>query len=110
MSSICIFFYSTATPDNLQLLTSREKSGAEIFLKWFNIGAMVVGAGVGVASFGVAGLVLGPVIGAAAATLTGIIFQANPVDQWRAVVNKPPACSLMLPDEKDTGNEPVSFC
>ncbi|KAF1082441.1 MAG: hypothetical protein GQF41_1162 [Candidatus Rifleibacterium amylolyticum] len=91
---LLIFMATMMVPAQLFAQTaSREKSGAEIFLKWFTIGAMVVGAGVGVATFGVAGLVLGPVIGAAAATLTGILFQANPVDQWRAVVNKPPRYS-----------------
>lgn len=70
---------------------AREKSGAEVFLKWFTIGAVVVGTVVGVATVGLPGLFFGPLIGAAAATLTGLIFQANPVDQWRAVFNKAPA-------------------
>lgn len=70
---------------------SSSKSGVEVFMKWATIGAMVVGAAVGVASFGVAGLFIGPLIGAAAATIATIFFQGNPVDQWRAVANKPPA-------------------
>ncbi|HOI92213.1 MAG TPA: hypothetical protein PLK28_17060 [Candidatus Rifleibacterium sp.] len=88
-----VFLVTMLLPGNLPVFgaeATREKSGAEIFLKWFTIGAVAVGAAVGFASFGAAGLLLGPLAGAGLATLTGIFFQANPVDQWRAVFNKAP--------------------
>lgn len=88
-----VFLVTMLLPVNLPVFgaeAAREKSGAEIFLKWFTIGAVAVGAAVGFASFGAAGLLLGPLAGAGLATLTGIFFQANPVDQWRAVFNKAP--------------------
>ncbi|HPW58020.1 MAG TPA: hypothetical protein PLR50_03570 [Candidatus Rifleibacterium sp.] len=88
-----VFLVTMLLPGNLPVFgaeAAREKSGAEIFLKWFTIGAVAVGAAVGFASFGAAGLLLGPLAGAGLATLTGIFFQANPVDQWRAVFNKAP--------------------
>ncbi len=88
-----VFLVTMLLPGNLLVFgaeAAREKSGAEIFLKWFTIGAVAVGAAVGFASFGAAGLLLGPLAGAGLATLTGIFFQANPVDQWRAVFNKAP--------------------
>ena len=88
-----VFLVTMLLPGNLPVFgaeAAREKSGAEIFLKWFTIGAVAVGAAVGFASFGAAGLLLGPLAGAGLATLTGIFFQANPVDQWRAVFKKAP--------------------
>lgn len=96
---------------------SPSKSGLEHFLKWITIGSMVVGAAVGVASFGVAGLLIGPIIGAAAATFATIFFQGNPVDQWRAVANKPPAygnrnifgmTQKITSDRRNSSPEPVS--
>lgn len=42
---LLIFMATMMVPAQLFAQTaSREKSGAEIFLKWFTIGAMVVGA------------------------------------------------------------------
>ncbi len=92
-SVMLVFLVTMLLPGNLPVFgaeAAREKSGAEVFLKWFTIGAVAVGAAVGFASFGAAGLLLGPLAGAGLATLTGIFFQANPVDQWRAVFNKAP--------------------
>ena len=57
-----VFLVTMLLPGNLLVFgaeAAREKSGAEIFLKWFTIGAVAVGAAVGFASFGAAGLLLG---------------------------------------------------